>query len=80
MATDPTVRTTGAGRALVTEGLRRVTGLGGDLVWCDARMAAVGFYERMGFAVVTEEFEKPEGGLHLGMVVGLPTGSKAATA
>jgi predicted GNAT family N-acyltransferase len=34
-------------------------------------MAAVGFYERMGFAVVTEEFDKPEGGPHLGMVITL---------
>ena len=34
-------------------------------------MAAVGFYERMGFAVVTEPFDKPEGGPHRGMVVDL---------
>jgi predicted GNAT family N-acyltransferase len=76
MATDSAVRSIGVGRALVSEGLRRVAGLGGDLVWCDARMAAVGFYQRMGFAVVTEEFQKPEGGAHLGMVVGFdaPTG------
>jgi predicted GNAT family N-acyltransferase len=79
MATDPAVRTTGVGRALVREGLRRVAGLGGDLVWCDARMAAVGFYQRMGFAVVTEEFQKPEGGPHLGMVAGLPAGFDAPT-
>ena len=68
MATDPAVRGTGAGRALVAEGLARVAALGGDLVWCDARVAAVGFYERMGFAVVTEQFDKPEGGPHLGML------------
>jgi predicted GNAT family N-acyltransferase len=80
MATGSAVRSTGVGRALVTEGLRRVTGLGGDLVWCDARMAAVGFYERMGFAVVTEVFQKAEGGPHLGMVADLSTGFDAATA
>jgi ribosomal protein S18 acetylase RimI-like enzyme len=74
MATDSAVRGTGVGRALVSEGLRRVGGQGGDLVWCDARLGAVGFYERMGFAVVAEEFEKPDGGLHLGMVVDLPAG------
>ena len=38
MATDPAVRGTGAGRALVAEGLARVAALGGDLVWCDARV------------------------------------------
>jgi predicted GNAT family N-acyltransferase len=68
MATDPAVRGTGAGRALVAEGLARVAALGGDLVWCDARVAAVGFYERMGFRVVTEQFDKPEGGPHRGML------------
>jgi ribosomal protein S18 acetylase RimI-like enzyme len=71
MATDASARGSGAGRALVTDGLARVAARGGDLVWCDARMAAVGFYERMGFAVVTEEFDKPEGGRHLGMVIAL---------
>jgi len=72
MATDPAVRGTGSGRALVAEGLARVEAQGGDLVWCDARVAAVGFYQRMGFTVVTEEFDKPEGGPHRGMVVELP--------
>ena len=71
MATDAGARGTGAGRALVTEGLARVAAHGGDLVWCDARMTAVGFYQRMGFGVVTEEFLKPEGGSHLGMVIEL---------
>jgi predicted GNAT family N-acyltransferase len=68
MATDSAARGTGAGRALVAEGLARVAARGGDLVWCDARVAAVGFYARMGFGVVTEEFLKPEGGPHLGML------------
>ena len=68
MATDPTVRGSGAGRALVAEGLARLAAVGADLVWCDARVPAVGFYERMGFAVVTEQFDKPEGGAHRGMV------------
>ena len=71
MATDASARGTGAGRALLTEGLARVTARGGDLVWCDARTPAVGFYERMGFAVVTEEFAKPDGGPHQGMVIAL---------
>jgi predicted GNAT family N-acyltransferase len=70
MATDPTVRGSGAGRLLVAEGLRRVAELGGDLVWCDARIGAVGFYERMGFRVVTEPYDKTWG-VHLGMLVEL---------
>ena len=72
MATDPALRGAGAGRALIVEGLARVAARGGDLVWCDARVAAAGFYERMGFAVVTGEFDKPGIGPHLGMVIDLP--------
>jgi predicted GNAT family N-acyltransferase len=68
MATEPAVRGSGAGRALVMVGLAAVATRGGDLVWCKARVAAVGFYERMGFAVVTEEFETPGIGPHLGML------------
>ncbi|SHF74993.1 GNAT family N-acetyltransferase [Geodermatophilus nigrescens] len=37
MATDPAVRGTGAGRALVAAGLALVGDRGGDLVWCNAR-------------------------------------------
>ena len=77
MATDSGARGSGAGRALITEGLARVATLGGDLVWCDARVPAVGFYERMGFTVVTEEFVKPEGGPHRGMVIDLPPAAGA---
>jgi predicted GNAT family N-acyltransferase len=67
MATGPAVRGSGAGRLLVAEGLSRVAARGGDLVWCDARMSAAGFYERMGFTVVTDEFDKPGIGPHVGM-------------
>jgi predicted GNAT family N-acyltransferase len=78
MATDASVRGSGAGRALVVDGLARVADRGGDLVWCDARVAAAGFYERMGFTVVTDEFEKPGIGPHLGMVIDLPGGYRSS--
>ena len=68
MATEPAVRGSGAGKALVVDGLTRVAARGGDLVWCDARVPAAGFYERMGFAVVTEPFDKPGIGPHVGML------------
>jgi predicted GNAT family N-acyltransferase len=71
MATDPGDRGAGVGRALVDEGLARVSAHGGDLVWCDARTTAAGFYERMGFTVVTEPFDKPGIGPHVGMVIDL---------
>jgi len=72
MATDPRVRRIGAGRALVAEGLARVATRGGDLVWCDARASAVGFYERIGFTSITGEYELTPVGMHRGMVLELP--------
>ena len=72
MATDPAVRGSGAGRALLVDGLARVAARGGDLVWCDARVTAAGFYERMGFVVVTGEYDRPGIGPHVGMVRPLP--------
>ena len=68
MATDPAVRGSGAGRALLADGLARVAGRGGDLVWCNARVTAAGFYARFGFAVVTEPFDTPGIGRHVGMI------------
>jgi predicted GNAT family N-acyltransferase len=72
MATGAAARGTGAGRALVAEGLARVAARGGDLVWCDARVTAAGFYARTGFAVVTGEFDKPGIGAHVGMLIDVP--------
>lgn len=68
MATDLAVRGTGAGRALLADGLARVAARGGDLVWCDARVPATGFYERFGFTVVTGPFDRPGIGPHVGML------------
>jgi predicted GNAT family N-acyltransferase len=69
MATDPAVRGSGTGRVLVAASLSLVAARGGELLWCDARVAAAGFYERMGFTVVTGEYDKPGIGPHVGMLI-----------
>lgn len=38
------------------------------LIWCNARVSAIGFYERVGWGVVSEEFEIPSAGPHVKMV------------
>jgi [ribosomal protein S5]-alanine N-acetyltransferase len=64
MATDPDVRGSGAGRMLVEEALRIVKSGGYNVLWCDARAVALGFYEKLGFSVIDEWYEVPIIGPH----------------
>lgn len=64
MATDPAVRGQGYGTALLGRLVAEVRSRGGTRLWCNARVAAVGFYTRHGFAVVSEIFEVPGIGPH----------------
>lgn len=76
MATDPARRGTGLGRMLVEAAVEHVAGRGGDLIWCNARIGAEGFYSRLGFQTVTDPFdvqETPEA--HVGMVLDVPGGA-----
>lgn len=72
MATDAGVRGAGFGAALLAGCVEHVASAGGTELWCNARMAAVGFYERAGFAVVSEEFDVPGIGPHVVMVRAVP--------
>ena len=68
MATEESVRGTGAGGLLLeaAEGFVRGTGVG--QLWCNARVPAAGFYEKAGWRVMSEEFEIPTAGPHVRMV------------
>lgn len=69
MATAPMVRGRGVGRRLVDAAVAHVTERGGDLIWCNARISAQGFYGRLGFDTVTGRFDLPEvAEAHVGMV------------
>jgi GNAT superfamily N-acetyltransferase len=67
MATALQVRGQGFGRALVLacESFARERGL--KLLWCNARTAAVPFYEKLGWRIVSEQFEIPDVGPHFRM-------------
>lgn len=67
MATAPEVRGWGVGSDLVDAVVAHVVSHGGEVLWCTARMAAVGFYERKGFAVIGETWEEPVIGTHIHM-------------
>ena len=56
MATDPSHRSAGVGSAVLSAGLTAVRDAGGEVVWCNARTAALPFYERHGFRRLGSEF------------------------
>jgi len=69
MATAAAMRGAGVGRALLAfaeEVLVAETRIRG--LWCNARVESLGFYERMGWTVVSEVFDVPGVGPHRVMV------------
>jgi predicted GNAT family N-acyltransferase len=57
MASAPEARGQGYAGALLAEALRLLREQGVGLIWCNARVAALPFYLRFGFATVGEQFE-----------------------
>lgn len=64
MATSSEARGTGLGRAVLQACFDHVRQSGGRYLWCNARLVAVPFYERMGMARVGPEFDIPDIGPH----------------
>jgi predicted GNAT family N-acyltransferase len=64
MATLPAVRGKGYGVQLVREAEREVERRGSPGIWCNARTSASGFYRKLGFEVVGDEFDMPGIGPH----------------
>ncbi|RBM19040.1 GNAT family N-acetyltransferase [Streptomyces sp. PT12] len=56
MASAPAVRGRGFGAALLGAAGTEAALRGAELLWCNGRVEAVGFYVRHGFSVVGEEF------------------------
>jgi ribosomal protein S18 acetylase RimI-like enzyme len=67
MATEPGLRSRGVGRRVLDAALDHITSAGGELVWCNARVPAQGFYERAGFTTHGEPWVDPEIGPHIAM-------------
>lgn len=62
MATHPEKRGQGLGKLIIEEGLKLFKH---DLIWCNARISARGFYEKFGFKSHGEVFEIPDVGPHI---------------
>ncbi len=67
MATAAAARDAGVGAAVLAVATGHVAGCGGSSLWCNARMAAVRFYERAGFRREGEVFEVESIGPHVVM-------------
>jgi GNAT superfamily N-acetyltransferase len=64
MATASETRGAGHGRAVLEGCFREARALGATHLWCNARLVAVPFYERLGLACVGDLFDMPEIGPH----------------
>ena len=67
MATEAHARGQGVGAAVLAACVEAVRDGGGRVLWCHARVSAVGFYEREGLVAATEAFEIGEIGMHVVM-------------
>ena len=68
MATISDRQRSGAGRALIARGVRAAKERGALVMWCNARVSAQGFYEKVGFVAEGPQFDLPVAGPHYVMV------------
>lgn len=71
MATHPEARGMGFGKELIHHGIMVFSAMGKDVIWCNAREVAVGFYTEMGFKKAGDPFDIPGIGAHYQMVLSL---------
>jgi GNAT superfamily N-acetyltransferase len=64
MATRADRQGRGLGTIALDAALAGAARRGGSVVWCNARLRAIPFYRRAGFAVVSDEFDVPGIGPH----------------
>jgi GNAT superfamily N-acetyltransferase len=64
MATEEAFQGLGYGQEVLKRLLTDLKQKSADLLWCNARVAAIPFYERNGFLVESEVFEIPTAGFH----------------
>lgn len=67
MATLPSYRNMGAGRAVISYAEERLKLKGYDLIWCNGRTSVQGYYEKLGFKSHGERFDYPGLGDHIVM-------------
>lgn len=64
MATHPDCRGLNAGKSIIEYALKLLADKSYDVLWCDAREVALGFYGKLGFDFIDEWYEVPNVGAH----------------
>jgi GNAT superfamily N-acetyltransferase len=67
MATDEIHQKKGYGKAVLLKAEELLKERGIDLIWCNARVVALGFYKKLGYETIGEEFDIPQIGGHFVM-------------
>lgn len=76
MATAPDARGSGCGRELLVACETAAREVGISSLWCNARRVAVGFYEKHGWKITSQEFDIPSVGPHFRMQRVLPVSDR----
>lgn len=76
MATEQAHRQQGLATSLLQASIDYAQTQAGIFVWCNARIEAVGVYERIGFERIGEPFDIPEIGAHYRMGLDLANGTQ----
>lgn len=70
MATDPAWAGKGIGTAVLTRAITTIKSMSPvQQFWCNARLIAVPFYQKLGWKIASERFEIPTAGPHHRMVL-----------
>lgn len=68
MATHEQFRGRGYGKLLIKEAEKILLEEKVELIWCNARVSAAGFYKSLNFKIIGDEFEVPKVGKHFKMI------------
>lgn len=68
MASDPAFAGRGYGAKLINFAIHELTSANAAYIWCNARSSAAAFYTKLGFTMISEEFEIPGIGPHFDMI------------
>jgi GNAT superfamily N-acetyltransferase len=68
MATHPDHAGKGQGAAIINFAVNELSSQNASYIWCNARKIAIGFYEKLGFSIISAEFDIPGIGPHVNMI------------